>query len=127
VPFCLVKSNKKLDEVWYKCYNRFHVNQHYIHHIGRDRFNAFFNTDIVHLPASLFAIGMKDGCVYQYHDSYGGYPWTYEISRTIDYIINTAIDKTPGKTPRDFYCVLCALDGYLEACYPSERTIPKRI
>ena len=31
-PFCLRKSNKKLEEVWYKSYNRFQVNHHYIHH-----------------------------------------------------------------------------------------------
>ena len=126
-PFCLRKSNKKLDEVWYKSYNRFQVNHHYIHHIGRDHFNELFQTDIVHLPASMFAIGMKDGGAYQYHDSYGGHPWTYEINRTIDYFVNAAFDKTPGKTPRDFYCILCALDGYIEACYPSERNIPQRV
>jgi len=126
-PFCLVKSNKKLDDVWYKSYNRFPVNHHYIHHIDRDHFNRLFNTDIVHLPSSMFAIGMKDGGAYQYHDSYGGYPWSYEINRTIDYIIYAAFDKTPSKTPRDFYCILCALDGYIEGCYPSERNIPKRV
>jgi hypothetical protein len=103
------------------------VNHHYIHHVGRDHFNRLFNTDIVHLPASLFAIGIKDGGAYQYHDSYGGYPWTYEINRTIDYIIYAAFDKTPNKKPRDFYCIICALDGYIEACYPSERNVPQRI
>ena len=49
------------------------------------------------------------------------------MCRTIDYIINAAFDKTPGKTPRDFYCILCALDGYIEGCYPLERNIPKII
>ena len=44
-PFCLVKSNKRLEDVWYKSYNRFQVNHHYIHHVGRDRFNELFNTN----------------------------------------------------------------------------------
>jgi len=127
LPCCLVKSPIKLNDVWHKSYNRFPINHHYIHHVGREHFNQLFNTDIVNLPASMFAIGMKDGGAYQYHDSYGGYPWTYEINRTIDFIIYSAFDKTPNKTPRDFYCVICALDGYIESCYPSERNIPKMV
>jgi hypothetical protein len=126
-PFCLVKSNKKLDDIWRKSYNRFLVNHHYIHHITRDHFNALFNTNIVHLPACMFAVGIKAEGVYQYHDSYGGYPWSYEINRTIDYIIYAAFEKTPNNKPRDFYCILCALDGYIESCYPSERNIPKMV
>ena len=126
-PFCLSRSTTKLDDIWHKSYNRFQVNHHYIHHISRDKFNEYFNTDIVHLPSSMFAIGMKNGGAYQYHDSYGGYPWTYEINRTIDFIIYAAFDKTPGKTPRDFYCLVCGLDGYIEACYPSQRNVPKMV
>ena len=127
VPFCLMKSVKNMNDAWYKSYNRFPRNHHYIHHINREHFNSLFNTDIVNLPSSMFAIGMKDGGAYQYHDNNGGYDWSYEINYTIDYIIYAAYDKTPGKTPRDFYCILCALDGYIEACYPSERNIPKQV
>lgn len=89
------------------------------YHISREEFNQIFNTDIVHLPSNLFAVGKKYGIVYQYHDSYGGYPWDYEINLSIDHIVSCMVE--------DMYCVVCAYDGYIEGIYPSKRNVPRII
>jgi hypothetical protein len=52
------------------------------------------------------------------------YPWSYEIGLTINHIISVAFNKIKDSAP-DFYCVICALDGYLENYYSSWRYVPK--
>lgn len=106
----------------YPSYNP--LQNHYIQYLSLKDFNNIFQTDIVCLPANIFAIGMKNGASYKHHDSYGGHPWTYEIDLTLNHIISVAYNKTPNKCPDDFYFLICAHDGYMEQHYPSPRTSP---
>jgi len=124
-PWNLIESTKEINDCWKPCYRRLTLNTHFIPQVSRETFNELFNTDIVHLPSSMYAIGIVNGGAYKYNNNYGQHDWTYEINSTIDYIISTAFHN-PGK-PRDFYCIICALDGYMEGYYPSERTIPKLV
>ena len=125
--FHLTQSFRRIDEEWYTSYKPFRKFEHYPQYIGIEQFNQLFNTNIVELPSSLYAVGMKDGGAYIHHEAYGQYPWKYEIEQTIDFLLNVVFNKTPGHRPHDFYCIVCALDGYVEACYPGPRTIPRRI
>jgi|LauGreSBDMM110SN_4_FD.fasta_scaffold45002_1 hypothetical protein len=106
----------------YPSYNT--LQRHYIHYRSLEEFNDIFQTDIVRLPANMFAIGMKEGQAYKHHDPYGGYPWTYEIDLTLNHIISVAYNKTPTRCPDDFYFLVCSHDGYMERYYPSPRTKP---
>ena len=96
---------------------------HYINNISLDEFNNKFNTDIVILPSTMFAFGVKNGGIYQYHNSYGQYEWTYEINYTINHIISIAMEMRPLP---NFYFLICAHDGYMEGYYPSCRNIPDK-
>ena len=93
----------------------------HIDYLSLEAFNKLFDTDIVVLPSTIFAVGIKDGKPYKHHDSYGGYPWTYEIDLTINYILSVAFCMNPR--PDNFYFLICAHDGYMEGYYPSIRTI----
>lgn len=117
----LEPSDITISEQLRKNYNPFP--RHYPCHINLEAFNSNFNTDIVTLPSSMFAVGIKDGGIYQYHDSYNEYPWTYEINLTIQHIIAVALEMRPIP---NFYFLICALDGYMESHYPSFRTFPHR-
>ena len=116
-------TNNPINERWYPSYNP--LQNHYIRYISLHEFNDLFQTDIKTLPSSIFAIGIKDGAAYKHHDGYGDYPWTYEIDLTLNHIISVAYNKTPNRCPDNFYCLLCAHDGYMEGYYPSQRNIPK--
>lgn len=119
-PSSTITSNEILNK--YTSYNP--LKTHHIHYRSLEEFNHIFQTDIVRLPANMFAFGIKDGAAYKHHDSYGGYHWTYEINLTINHIVSVAYNKTPNRCPDDFYFVICSHDGYMEHHYPSSRTIP---
>ncbi len=122
------QSSEIIDDAWFPTYKPFRQFEHYPQYISRDHFNNIFGSDVVELPSSLFALGMKDGGVYIYHDAQGQYTWDYEIKYTIDFIISMMFARTPREVPPTFYCILCALDGYIEQCYPSpNRTTPVRV
>jgi len=110
-------SNKTIEEAWFPRYKPFRQFEHYPQYIARDHFNSIFGSNIVELPSCLFALGMKSGGCYIYHDSHGQQSWDYEMKYTLDFIIGMMFARTPGKAPPTFYCVLCALDGYIEHCY----------
>jgi hypothetical protein len=110
-----IKTSTKLREK-YKPFSR-----HYFQNVGLDEFNAIFETDLIPLPSSMFAFGVKNGGIYQYHDSYNMYPWTYEIHLSVQHIISVALEMRPIP---NVYFLICALDGYMEGHYPSWRTFP---
>lgn len=126
--FSLVASSRKVEEGWCKSYRPFRQFEHFPSYVGVKHFNELFDADLVELPASMFAVGMKNGGAYIYHDAYGTYPWDYEIKLTIDFILNMMFARTPSVAPPTFYCVICALDGYIETCYASpNRATPRRV
>jgi len=116
-------SNKKIthDQSWRNSYNPYC--RHYLTDLSLQEFNSMFETDLVRLPSAMFAAGVKKGGIYQYHESYGGYPWTYEINLTINHIIAVIMEMRPIP---DVYFVICAHDGYMEGYYPSTRTVPHK-
>ena len=123
-----VKSDELIEDMWIPIYRPFRQFEHYPQYLGHSEFNSLFDSDIVELPASMFALGMKNGGAFIYHETYNQYPWDYEIKYTIDFIISMMFSRTPCVPPPTFYCVICALDGYIEHCYPSpNRSIPKRV
>jgi hypothetical protein len=89
--------------------------------ISRNMFNQMFETDVVTLPANLFAVGVKNGNVYLYNE---GYELLYQIELTIKNIVCVALSKSLFSK---FYFVICAEDGYMEHHYPSARNQPKQI
>ena len=105
--------------VWRPSYGN--VPNHYPLDISLHEFNNLFNADMPHLPSSIFAVGIKDGGIYQHHDAHGGHPWTYEINLTINHMLSIALEMRPIP---NFYFLICALDGYLEGHFPSNRHIP---
>lgn len=110
------KDNKNNWSPSYGVLQRYHI-----YNISRNEFNEKFQTDLVHLPSNMFAVGMKWGEAFMYHDSYGKYPWTYETSLSIHHIISVAYLK-----PRTFCFLFCGHDGYMEGSYrsSSRRCIP---
>jgi Glycosyl transferase family 90 len=89
--------------------------------VSRANFNRIFSTDVVVLPTSLFAVGVKNGCVYTYNE---GYELLFQIELTIKNIVNVALSKNLFS---EFYFIICADDGYMEYHYPSDRTNPVQI
>ena len=118
----LKPSNITTSTAWRPAYNN--IPRHYPLTISLYEFNQIFNTDIVTLPASIFAVGIKDGGIYQHRDSYGGHPWTYEIGLTINHILGIAMEMRPIP---NFYFLICALDGYLEGHFPANRHLPFKL
>jgi len=105
--------------------------------VGREEFNRLFDTDIVVLPSSLYAVGVKDDRgdsenirIYQYNDAYSGYAWNYEIELTIRHFIYVYMSSFVGSITidrqerGDFYFIISAHDGYMEGYYPSPRIVP---
>lgn len=125
----LICSKKTIQEGWLKNYKPFTKFEHWPLYIGRDQFNDLLQSDIVELPSCLFALGFKDGCSYIYNTGVteNQHSWKYEIELTIDFLLSVTFSKYSDRPPEDFYCIICALDGYIEACFPSERKIPRKI
>jgi hypothetical protein len=100
------------------------LSTHPIQSVSRETFNQLFRTDVVCLPSTIFAVGITQNQVYQYHDSYGLHPWTYEIGMSIDYMVAVALRRNDPQL--HFYFLICGHDGYMEGYYPSVRNIPER-
>lgn len=111
------KSQTLVNDFFIPSYKPFTPFQHFSTYISRNDFNQLFNTDIVHLPSSMCAFGIINGGSFIYHESYGIQSWSYEISYTLDFIINYLFSKTENYNVRPFYCVLSATDGFIENCY----------
>lgn len=123
----LIPSQEKLNDSWLTNYRPFRKFEHYPLYVSLDNFNQLFDSDIVELPSCLYAVGLKDGGAYIYQDSYGQYNWKYEIEHTIDFLLSVVFSKYHDRPPENFFCLICALDGYIEACFPHNRTNPKKI
>lgn len=109
------KSNNLLSESWEVSYQPYHIFEHWPRHVGREEFNNIFNSDIVHLPSSMWALGVKDGGAIVYHTKYNlQHEWNYEIKYTIGFILSGVFRR---KKIKDFFCVLSALDGHIEGIY----------
>jgi hypothetical protein len=122
------KSEELVDAKWISSYNAYKQFEHYPLYINRETFNAKFSTDIVVLPSSMWALGLKDGGCYIYHDSHHlTQTWSYESKYTIDFILSMVF-RMP-KLPSEFYCITSALDGHLEGIYYTEpqRSIAARV
>ena len=117
----LKPSTTLISNILYSNYQPFP--KHYPMNINLQEFNNLFDTDIVTLPSSIFAIGIKNGGIYRHHNSYGQYPWTYEIELSIDHILGVIMSQ--NKIP-NLYFLICAHDGYMEGYYPSPRLIPHK-
>ncbi len=112
---------------WRPGYQPYIPFEHFPQYVNLQSFNRIFSADISMLPASLYAVGIRHGGAYICRDSYGLHDWDYEIRQTVDFIFNVAFRRKDG--PLDFYCVICALDGYVEGIYTpsSPRCIPRRV
>lgn len=86
--------------------------------VSRKTFNTIFNSDIITLPTSLYAVGLVDNWAYIYGEDYNN---MHMIELTINHILSVAV--TYGSI-RKFYFVICAHDGYLEENYIGNRTNP---
>jgi hypothetical protein len=83
-------------------------------------FNEIFDTDIIYLPHTIFAVGIKDGIVYKHHHLHG-FNIIYEIGLTIEHIVNVFLKYYKNET---FYFLICNQDGYMVNIYNSLRTEP---
>ena len=96
--------------------------------ISREEFNARFDTDVVVLPYSMFAIGKgkgteggKDtkGAIYMYHQGAGARSGEFNNVRApCDHIWRVAAGM-PSSNGKSFYMVISSNDGYLEKVYHS--------
>ena len=84
---------------------------HPVQRISRSSFNKLFDTDIIQLPTSLFAVGVKNGLVYIYNETY---EQLYMIDLSIRHIVGTFI---ADKIYSSCYFIICATDGFLEGHY----------
>jgi hypothetical protein len=113
-----------------------------IRKIPRRRFNALFNTDIVVLPKSMFAIGVTDwGATYMYHeddgeerlvDVAGGVPlvesveWQ-NIREPVIHMLRVAYGNGNDQSQMGYF-IISSSDGYLERTYWSvSRTVERQI
>lgn len=89
--------------------------------IPREEFNRLFDTNIVVLPYSMYAIGYKNGVIYTYSEKYQLY---WEIVHSFRFLVRVALMTKPtAELP--FYFIIAANDGYMEKSYYSDkRTIP---
>jgi hypothetical protein len=92
-----------------------------IQRISRNKFNQIFSSELVILPFYLFAVGIKNGIVYIYNESYDN---LYMIDHTINSILSVALTKNQLKI---FYFVISAGDGYMENNFNSIRDVPRKI
>lgn len=92
--------------------------------ISKTDFNNLFNTDLVTLPAQLYAVGIMNNTVYMYNEKYIMF---HEIMRSINHILRTYLTYRNQDMSKRFYFIICAADGYMEYHYPSERNIPRMI
>jgi hypothetical protein len=93
--------------------------------ISREDFNRLFNTDLVTLPAQLYAVGILNNTVYMYNEKYIMF---HEIMKSINHILRTYLTyRCQINNDKPFYFIICAADGYMEYHYPSERRIQRLI
>jgi hypothetical protein len=92
--------------------------------ISKTDFNDKFNTDLVILPAQLYAVGIANNIVYMYNEKYIMF---HEIMKSINHILRTYLTYRNRDISKKFYFIICAADGYMEYHYPSERNIPRMI
>jgi len=84
--------------------------------ISRAAFNRLFDTDVVKLPASLFAVGINRGNVYLYNETY---EHLYMIDLTIRHLVGVIVTENLYEK---IHFVICAYDGFLEGHYPQIKT-----
>jgi len=92
--------------------------------ISKTDFNNLFNTDLVTLPAQLYAVGIMNNSVYMYNEKYIMF---HEIMKSINHILRTYLTYRNQDMSKKFYFIICAADGYMEYHYPSDRNIPRMI
>jgi hypothetical protein len=92
--------------------------------ISKTDFNDRFNTDLVTLPAQLYAVGILNNTVYMYNEKYIMF---HEIMKSINHILRTYLTYRNQDNSTPFYFIICAADGYMEYHYPSERIVPRMI
>lgn len=92
--------------------------------ISKTNFNELFSTDLVTLPAQLYAVGITNNIVYMYNEKYIMF---HEVMKSINHILRTYLTYRNKASSNSFYFIICAADGYMEYHYPSERIIPRMI
>jgi hypothetical protein len=90
--------------------------EYYLERIDRKTFNKLFNTNIIILPTSLYAVGLIDKWAYIYGEDYSN---MHMIELTINHILSV------NSPYRKFHFIICAHDGYLEENYYGSRVYPK--
>jgi len=107
-----------------QCYRSYvpHTQEPSYRQISLDQFNEYFNCDMVILPHSLYAIGMKHNQVYIYNEKYASY---YEMAFTARFVVNAIQYHKISFT--DFYFVISSNDGFPEFHPFIERNKPRSI
>jgi len=90
----------------------------------REDFNRLFNTDLVSLPAQLYAVGISNNIVYMYNEKYIMF---HEVMKSINHILRAYLTYRNQDISKKFYFIICAADGYMEYHYSSERKVPRII
>ena len=72
-------------------------------------FNSLFDAQMVILPGSFYAVGIRDGQTYIYNEKYNLY---WEIAPTLNFLVNILYDRV--STHPIQYFVICACDGFPE-------------
>jgi hypothetical protein len=91
--------------------------------IGFQEFNRLFDANLVLLPSSIYAVGIRDGvATYIYNEKYSHY---YEIAPTLNFLINILYDRI--STHPTQYFVICACDGFPHGVPYRERSVPLEI
>lgn len=87
-----------------------------IQRISRQAFNRLFDSDVVVLPASLFAVGVKSGVVYLYNETY---EHLYMIELSIRHLVGVILSE---RLYEKIHFVISAYDGFLEGHWPQAKT-----
>jgi hypothetical protein len=95
--------------------------------IGFQEFNRLFDAQMVLLPSSFYAVGIRrDGdattATYIYNEKYSHY---YEIAPTLNFLINILYDRTATNPTQ--YFVICACDGFPHSVPYCDRVVPVAI
>ena len=92
--------------------------------ISREVFNEIFDTDIVTLPSSMFAIGCESGRIYMYHEGNGIKSDEFKnIKEPCTHLLRV---WNGMKLETPVYYIISSTDGFMESVYHSNyRTIPR--
>jgi hypothetical protein len=101
----------------YRQYEKYHHIEPNFQKVELDEFNELFDAEMIVLPESFYAVGIKNDKTYIYNQKYILY---YEIAPTMQFIINM-IRYYKIEKLYNCYFVICACDGFPENTHYSLR------